>query len=55
MASKKKLPAKPTMKEAFNAAQGPAVGRPYGKKTSSGQGPAVARPYGKSVKKKMGK
>jgi len=28
MASKKKLPAKPTMKQAFNAAQGPAVNRP---------------------------
>ena len=51
MASKKKM----TMKEAFNAAQGPAVARPYGKKMGSGQGPAVARPYGKSVKKRMGK
>jgi len=28
MASKK-LPAKPTMREAFNAAQGPATERPY--------------------------
>lgn len=51
MASKKKM----TMKEAFDAAQGPAVARPYGKKMGSGQGPAVARPYGKSVKKRMGK
>jgi len=55
MASKKKMSAKPTMKEAFDAAQGPAVARPYGKKMGSGQGPAVARPYGKSVKKRMGK
>jgi len=55
MASKKKMSAKPTVREAFNAAQGPAVARPYGKKMASGQGPAVARPYGKSAKKKMGK
>jgi hypothetical protein len=41
MASKK-LPAKPTMAQAFNAAQGPAVARPNGK--GNGQGPAVARP-----------
>lgn len=52
MASKK-LSKKPTMAEAFEAAQGPAVARPYGKKVASGQGPAVARPYGKAKKGKM--
>lgn len=41
MASKK-LPAKPTMRQAFQAAQGPAVARPNGR--GNGQGPAVARP-----------
>jgi hypothetical protein len=41
----KKSAKKPTMAEAFNAAQGPAVARPYGKKMGSG----------KSAKKKMGK
>jgi hypothetical protein len=40
MASKK-LSAKPTMREAFQAAQGPAVTRPNGR--GNGQGPAVAR------------
>ena len=45
MKAKKKMSAKPTMKEAFDAAQGPAVARPYGKKMGSG----------KSAKKKMGK
>jgi hypothetical protein len=42
MASKK-LPAKPTMRQAFQAAQGPAVARPNGR--GNGQGPAVGRPY----------
>jgi hypothetical protein len=46
MASKK-LPAKPTMAQAFNAAQGPAVARPNGK--GNGQGPAVARPKDKGI------
>lgn len=50
MASKK-LPAKPTMAEAFNAAQGPAVARPYGKTSGSGQGPAVARPDAEDARK----
>jgi hypothetical protein len=40
MASKK-LSAKPTMREAFQAAQGPAVARPNGR--GNGQGPAVNR------------
>jgi hypothetical protein len=40
MASKK-LSAKPTMREAFKAAQGPAVARPNGR--GNGQGPAVNR------------
>jgi hypothetical protein len=44
MASKK-LPAKPTMAQAFNAAQGAVVNRPSAKK-ASGQGPAVNRPKG---------
>ena len=46
MASKK-LPAKPTMAQAFNAAQGPAVARPNGR--GNGQGPAVARPKDKGI------
>jgi len=46
MASKK-LPAKPTMAQAFNAAQGPAVARPSGR--GNGQGPAVARPKDKGI------
>jgi hypothetical protein len=40
---KAKKSAKPTMAQAFNAAQGAAVARPNGK--GNGQGPAVARPY----------
>ena len=40
MASKK-LSAKPTMREAFQAAQGPAVARRNGR--GNGQGPAVNR------------
>lgn len=40
MASKK-LSANPTMREAFQAAQGPAVARRNGR--GNGQGPAVAR------------
>jgi hypothetical protein len=46
MASKK-LPAKPTMAQAFQAAQGPAVARPSGR--GNGQGPAVARPKDKGI------
>jgi hypothetical protein len=46
MASKK-LPAKPTMAQAFQAAQGPAVARPNGR--GNGQGPAVARPKDKGI------
>lgn len=40
------LPAKPTMAQAFQAAQGPAVARPTAGSSSTGQGAAVARPYG---------
>jgi hypothetical protein len=49
MASKK-LSAKPTMREAFQAAQGPAVARRDG--SGNGQGPAVARPVNKKATKK---
>jgi len=49
MASKK-LAAKPTMAQAFQAAQGPAVARPNGR--GNGQGPAVARPVNKKATKK---
>ena len=42
-----KLPAKPTMRQAFQAAQGPAVARPSGR--GNGQGPAVARPKDKGI------
>ena len=46
----KKLSAKPTMREAFQAAQGPAVARRDG--SGNGQGPAVARPVNKKATKK---
>lgn len=51
MASKKGSK-KMTMAQAFNAAQGPAVARPYGKTSGSGQGPAVGRSYNKAKKGK---